>query len=71
MRAVILSGGLGARISEESAFKPMMKVMTIHSIDWVNDYKARLFYKGFFPRSTLPIAFCRGWMSTLISRPPT
>ena len=59
MKAIILAGGLGTRISEESVFKPkpmieiggkpiLWHIMKIYSSHGVNDFIICLGYKGYF-----------------------
>ena len=58
MKAVILAGGLGTRISEESHLKPkpmieiggkpiLWRIMKIYSHDGINDFVICLGYKGY------------------------
>jgi glucose-1-phosphate cytidylyltransferase len=57
MKAVILAGGLGTRISEESGVRPkpmveiagkpiLWHIMKIYSHYWINDFIICLGYKG-------------------------
>ena len=77
MKAVILAGGLGTRISEETHLKPkpmieiggkpiLWHIMKIYSAHGINDFIICCGYKGYLIKSILIITFyiCRILHST-------
>ena len=68
VKAVILAGGLGTRISEESHVKPkpmieiggrpiLWHIMKIYSAHGINDFVICCGYRGSKLKNTLPIIF--------------
>ena len=66
MKAIILAGGLGTRLSEETVLKPkpmleiggmpiLWHIMKIYSFYGVNDFIVCLGYKGFMIKECLII----------------
>ena len=69
MKAVILAGGFGTRISEESQFKPkpmleigdmpiLWHIMKIYSMYGINDFVICAGYKQYVIRNGSPIISC-------------
>lgn len=73
MKVVILAGGYGTRIGEESAVRPkpmieigdkpiLWHIMKSYSFYGFNEFVICLGYKGFRLKSILPIIFCMNLM---------
>ena len=69
MKAVILAGGLGTRLSEETDIKPkpmieigmrpiLWHIMKIYSAHGVNEFIVCCGYKGYLIKSISPIISC-------------